>query len=162
MFEELETEIKTLIEPLLDKIKAEIIELNIKKINNTIYLQIIIDKETGGISIEECSMVNRELSAKLGKSSIRDKDYVIEVSSPGVDRPIKTSKDFKRVIGRHVNIFTSDNLNNPKTYEGIVKKVSEDKIIILPIKKSKKQKITTTTEAITLMIKNITKAKQVI
>jgi len=162
MFEELQTEIKTFIEPLLDKIKAEIVELNIKKVNNTIYLQIIIDKETGGISIEECSIVNRELSAKLGKSDIiRDKNYTVEVSSPGVDRPIKTQKDFKRVIGRHVNIFTSDNLNNPKTYEGIVKKVSEDKIMILPIKKSKKQKMTTT-ETVTLMIKDIIKAKQVI
>ncbi len=162
MFEELETEIKTLIEPVLDKVKAEIIELNIKKINNTLYLQIIIDKETGGISIEECSIVNRELYAKLGKYDvIRDKNYMVEVSSPGVDRPIKTKNDFRRVIGRHVNIFTSDNLNNPKTYEGIVKKVLEDKVMIIPIKKSKKRKVTTT-GIVSLMIKDIIKAKQVI
>ena len=141
MFEALGSNIETLIEPLLNELGVEIIELNIRKRNNTIYLQIIADKERGGITIEECSMINRGLADKLDGSSLIEEDYIIEVSSPGLDRPIKTKKDFMRAIGRYVNIFISEpSYQRGGQCKAIIKEVMEDNIMVIPIKEYKEGK----------------------
>jgi ribosome maturation factor RimP len=90
-------------------------------------LRIFIDKD-GGVNIEDCASVSRCLSEELDKEENLDLiegAYTIEVSSPGLDRPLKTKKDFERNLGRKLRIQC-----NGKTIRGILKSVEDISITL--------------------------------
>jgi len=90
-------------------------------------LRIFIDKN-GGVSVEDCASTSRYLSEELDKetnSNLIDGAYTIEVSSPGLDRPLKTKRDFERNLGKMLRIT-----QNGKIIKGILKSASESSIIL--------------------------------
>lgn len=93
------------------------------------FLRVYIDKE-GGITVEDCEAVSRPLSDKLDELDPIEIGYYLEVSSPGINRPIIKDKDFERFEGRKVTIVFFKPRNGKDAIEGILKGLKESKVVI--------------------------------
>ena len=128
MKKSIESTIEELVQPIIDTNNFELVDVEYVKESGEYYLRIFVDKE-GGISLNECEVVSRALSEILDvKDPIKD-NYYLEVSSPGLDRPLKKDKDFVRYQGRDVEIKLYKPLNGSKQLEGELIGLTEDKNI---------------------------------
>ena len=84
------------------------------------YLRAYIDKE-GGITVDDCEVVSRRLGDWLDEKDFIEDSYILEVSSPGLGRPLKKDKDFDRSIGKDVDIKLYKPMNKQKDYTGTLK-----------------------------------------
>jgi ribosome maturation factor RimP len=109
--------LKDRIEPFLEENGFECVELKVIRSKATRTIQLFADKE-GGISIGDCTMLARRLAA-LFEQDPDWSDYRLEVSSPGLDRPLKTGRDFSKNRDREVTVLVSDGEKN-RTVEGVV------------------------------------------
>ena len=132
MRKSIEATIEEIVQPIVDAKNFEIIDIEYVKEAGEYYLRVYLDKE-GGISLSDCELVSRELSEILDvKDPIKD-NYFLEVSSPGLDRPLKKDKDFERYKGRDVEIKLYKPMNGSKQFEGELVGLTEDnniKVII--------------------------------
>ena len=132
MKKSIEQTIEELVSPIVDDKGFEIVDIEYVKEAGEYYLRIFLDKE-GGISLNDCESVSRELSEILDvKDPIKD-NYFLEVSSPGLDRPLKKDKDFLRYKGRDIEIKLYKPLNGSKQFEGQLVGLDEDKNIVVVI-----------------------------
>lgn len=128
MKKSIEATIEELVQPIIDSNNFELVDIEYVKEAGEYYLRIFVDKE-GGISLNECEVVSRALSEILDvKDPIKD-NYYLEVSSPGLDRPLKKDKDFVRYQGRDVEIKLYKPLNGSKQLEAELVGLTEDKKI---------------------------------
>lgn len=128
MKKSIEATIEELVQPIIDSNNFELVDIEYVKEAGEYYLRIFVDKE-GGISLNECEVVSRALSEILDvKDPIKD-NYYLEVSSPGLDRPLKKDKDFIRYQGRDVEIKLYKPLNGSKQLEAELVGLTEDKKI---------------------------------
>ena len=109
-----------MVTPIVLKNSFELVDVEYVKEAGNWYLRIYIDKE-GGISIDDCEIVSRELGDLLDKDDFIEDSYILEVSSPGLGRPLKKEKDFLRSIGKEVDIKTYKAINKVKDFTGILK-----------------------------------------
>lgn len=91
--------------------------------------RIFVDKQNGGITVNECGKVARELAVLTHVDETIPDDLIIEVSSPGIDRPLKTIADFKRNKGKLIRI-TAKIGDKERDVEGVVSIVEDDKIVL--------------------------------
>lgn len=128
MKKSIEATIEELVQPIIDSNNFELVDVEYVKEAGEYYLRIFVDKE-GGISLNECEVVSRALSEILDvKDPIKD-NYYLEVSSPGLDRPLKKDKDFVKYQGRDVEIKLYKPLNGSKQLEAELVGLTEDKKI---------------------------------
>ena len=99
------------------------------KEGDTWYLRAYIDKE-GGISLDDCELISRKVSDWLDKEDFIQDSYILEVSSPGLGRPLKKDKDFARSIGKDVEIRLYKALNKSKEYTGILKAYDKESVLL--------------------------------
>ena len=122
------TEIEELVLPITDANNLELVDVEYVKEGGEFFLRIYIDKD-GGVSLNECELVTRALNPILDeKDPIKD-NYYLEVSSPGLDRPLKKEKDFVKYPGRDVEIKLYKPINGSKMHEGERVGLTEDKNI---------------------------------
>ena len=93
------------------------------------YLRAYIDKP-GGIAINDCEAVSRRLSDLLDEHDYIEDSYVLEVSSPGLGRPLRKDKDFARSIGEEVDVKTFRPIDHQKEFTGILRSFDKEKIIL--------------------------------
>ena len=93
------------------------------------YLRAYIDKP-GGINVDDCEVVSRELSDILDEKDYIDEAYILEVSSPGLGRPLKKEKDFERSLGEEVEIRTYRMIDRQKEFTGILKSYDKETVTI--------------------------------
>ena len=136
--EDIKEKIKALLATILSTTSFELVELNIHRSTRSTIIQVFADKPNGGITLDECSMINRKLSEKLEEENFILGRYIVEVSSPGLDRPLKTVKDFLKVMGREVRFHLLEPIENKIEHSGKIKEVHDDEVII----ESKLQTIT--------------------
>lgn len=115
-----------LLQPILDEMSLELFDLQYVKQGPEWYLKIFVDKKEGGITIDECGLLSNELSEKLDKEDFIPGTYFLEVSSPGVERPISTKEDFKNSVGKHVYMTLYAPVDGEKVYEGLLKQFEND------------------------------------
>ena len=115
--------------PIMEKYGFELWDVEYVKEGGSWYLRAYIDKE-GGIMIDDCALVSRELSDILDEQDFIDDAYVLEVSSPGLGRPLKKEKDFARSIGEEVEIRTYRMIDKQKEFIGILKDYDKDTVTI--------------------------------
>ena len=89
--------------PLMKEHQFELVDVEWVKEAGTWYLRAYLDKE-GGISVDDCEVISRILSDWLDKEDFISESYILEVSSPGLGRPLKKEKDFARSIGKEVEV----------------------------------------------------------
>lgn len=81
------------------------------------YLRILADK-TGGITIDDCSIISEALDNMIENTGLIDRNYIFEVSSPGIDRPLKTARDFERYKGQKVEVVLKEPYDGRTEYTG--------------------------------------------
>ena len=115
--------------PIVEENGFELVDVEYVKEGSTWYLRAYIDKP-GGINIDDCEVVSRRLSDILDEKDYIDDAYILEVSSPGLGRPLKKEKDFKRSLGEEVEILTYRMIDKQKEFTGILKDYDEKTVTI--------------------------------
>ena len=98
-----EQKTESFIQPIVDKYHFELVDVEYVKEGSDWYLRAYIDKE-GGITVNDCEMVAREMNEILDREDYVEDSYIFEVSSPGLGRPLKKEKDYVRSMGKEVEI----------------------------------------------------------
>ena len=117
--------------PMMEELGFELVDVEYVKEGSTWYLRAYIDKP-GGINIDDCETVSRRLSDILDEKDYIDEAYILEVSSPGLGRPLKKEKDYKRSLGEEVEIRTYRMIDRQKEFTGILKESDEKTVTIEP------------------------------
>ncbi|WP_087972873.1 ribosome maturation factor RimP [Oceanobacillus rekensis] len=118
-----------LLDPILKEKNLQLADIEYVKEGKNWFLRVYIDKE-GGVDIVECGEVSEQLSEKLDATDPVSEAYFLEVSSPGVERPLKSKEDFKNNINNNVFIKLYEPIDGEKEFEGILKEFKEDNAII--------------------------------
>ena len=140
--------IRQMAQGYLEGLNYELVDLSLARAKGRIILRLLTDKPRGGISLKECADLNQGLSAILDQENTLGEGYVLEVSSPGVDRPLISRKDFLRAQGRQIWVGLSEPFEGKREIAGIISKVDDDslfldsgeKTIKIPLHKIKKAK----------------------
>ena len=117
--------------PMMEELGFELVDVEYVKEGSTWYLRAYIDKP-GGINIDDCETVSRRLSDILDEKDYIDESYILEVSSPGLGRPLKKEKVYKRSLGEEVEIRTYRMIDRQKEFTGILKEYDEKTVTIEP------------------------------
>lgn len=124
-----EQKTEQILQPIVDKHAFELVDVEYVKEGSTWYLRAYIDKP-GGIAIDDCEIVSRELSENLDTNDYIEDAYILEVSSPGLGRPLKKDKDFDRSIGEEVEIKLYRAIDKQKEFVGVLESHTKEDITI--------------------------------
>ena len=124
-----EAKAEELVLPLVEANNFELVDVEYVKEAGTWYLRIYIDKE-GGININDCELVSRAFSEILDKEDPIEDAYILEVSSPGLGRPLKKDKDFQRNLGEEVEVRTYKPINKQKEFVGLLDAWDKEKVTL--------------------------------
>ena len=108
---------KVIFQPVLESEGFSLVDIEYKQERGSWVLRVYIDKE-GGVTVEDCAQVSRELGQLLDVEDIVPTSYSLEVSSPGLDRPLKKEEDFVKYSGRKVRIKTADYVSGRRNFKG--------------------------------------------
>ena len=128
--EEYESKTEALIQPIVDEKGFELVDVEYVKEGSNWYLRAYVDKP-GGIFINDLEEVSRILSDKLDEEDFISDAYILEVSSPGLGRPIKKDKDFNRNIGKDIEIHLYRMLNGTKKIVGQLQSYDKETITVI-------------------------------
>ena len=127
---EIEDYCEQLVTPILEQESLKLWDVEYVKEGPDYYLRVYADKE-GGITIDDCEKVSRALSVKLDEEDKIKDAYILEVSSPGLTRQLKSERDFVNSIGRQVDVKLYKALDGiGKEFTGILEGADEDKVSI--------------------------------
>ena len=127
--EEYESKTEALLIPILEEKGYEMVDVEYVKEGSSWYLRAFVDKP-GGITINDLESVSRRLSDLLDEKDFISDAYILEVSSPGLGRPLKKDRDFDRSIGEEIEVHLYSSLNGNKQYIGLLKSYDKDTITI--------------------------------
>lgn len=127
--EDYELKAEALVLPLVEEQGFELVDVEYVKEAGNYYLRVYIDKE-GGIAVDDCEVISRAFSDKLDEEDFIGEAYILEVSSPGLGRPLKKEKDFKRSVGKEVEIKLYKAINRQKDFEGVLKAYTDTSVTI--------------------------------
>lgn len=120
---------ESLILPILERMNFELVDVEYVKEGSIYYLRAYIDKE-GGITINDCEAVAREMNDLLDLEDFIPDSYTFEVSSPGLGRPLKKEKDYVRNMGKKIEIRTYRAIDRCKEFCGILEAYDKDSVTI--------------------------------
>ena len=114
-------ELERLAAKVISDAGLELVELNLKGSSKKRVLRLDIDRAgPGGVGLEDCQLVSKHVGAALEDTELLENSYVLEVSSPGIDRPIRTDDDIRRNAGRRVQIETTEPIEGSKVFAGVL------------------------------------------
>jgi len=119
--------VKAIVDPILLSKGMELIDIEYRRESRGWVLRLFIDKE-GGITLENCAHISEELGRTLDVEDFIPNSYVLEVSSPGLDRPLKKEKDFIKYLQRKIKVRTFDPIEQRRNFRGKLVKVFEGRI----------------------------------
>lgn len=150
--EEALLKIKPLLASYLEKAGYVLVDLRFyKNREGALIFELLIDRSEGGITLDECTALNKELGGIMEQSAYIQERYTLDVSSPGLDRPLVISSDFRRVIGKELRIFLREPVEERIEYLGVIESVEEGSITVK-----------TQTKTIKIPLEKVNRAKQVI
>ncbi len=118
------------IRPVIEEMGYELVEVNFEKENGGMSLIFTIDKEEG-VTIDDCEIVNKKIDPILDElNPTDDKPYTLVVSSPGLDRPIKTDRDLKRTLGKEIDLTLFAKIDGQKLFTGVLKSYDEKTVTL--------------------------------
>lgn len=129
-------QIEELAQPILEDLGLELVDLEYQRESHGWVLRFYLDKE-GGINLDECADASREIATLLDVEDLIDTAYQLEVSSPGLDRPLKKLRDFSRFAGKKAKIKTlqscdpDDRGHRRKTFVGELQGVDGESILLM-------------------------------
>jgi ribosome maturation factor RimP len=122
-------QVSELIEPILNEMRFELIDVEYLSDGGRWVLRIYIDKD-GGVTLDDCASISGELGDLIDIKNVIEHEYVLEVSSPGLNRPLKKESDFIRVIGKKIKLRTRMPVDGTRNFTGILKDFKEQKLAL--------------------------------
>ena len=126
---EYESRTEELLKPIVDSLGLRIYDVEYVKEGSDYYLRAYIDKD-GGVTIDDCEAVSRALNVKLDEEDYVKDAYILEVSSPGLLRPLKKDKDFNRYLEKPIEMRTYKMIDKKKEFMGVLKDYNKEQITI--------------------------------
>ena len=127
--EEYEKRVEAYLMPVMEKNQFELVDVEYVKEAGIWYLRAYIDKE-GGFTVDDCELVSRQLGEWLDREDFIDDSYILEVSSPGLGRPLKKEKDFKRSLGEQVEVRLYRAVGRHEEFTGALAAYDEDTVTL--------------------------------
>jgi len=127
--EEILERVRQIAAPLAALEGLELVDVELGGAGGRQVLRLLIDK-AGGVSLDDCSSVSRAVSAALDVEDPVDGAYDLEVSSPGLDRPLRTPEHFEKFKGSKVRVKTYAPLEDRKTFVGTLKDFVEGQVVV--------------------------------
>ena len=124
-----ESRTEAMLVPIVEAKGFELVDVEWVKEGANWYLRAYIDKENG-ITVDDCEEVSRALSDLLDEEDFISENYILEVSSPGLDRPLKKEKDFARSIGKDVEIRLYKAIDKQKEFTGTLTSYDADSVTL--------------------------------
>ena len=121
----LQEKLRTLITDYLKQENIVLVDLGFKSQRRKFILRILVDEPGGGITLDRCAYLNSAISQLLDSEDLIQSRYTLEVSSPGIDRPLLTPEDFSRCINRRVRIFLNQCQDGKYEITGLITSVSD-------------------------------------
>jgi ribosome maturation factor RimP len=125
----LETRIARIVEPVANDMGYSLVRVKVTA-ENGCTLQIMAEDGNGRFTINDCERLSKDLSPVLDVEDPIDREYHLEVSSPGIDRPLVRARDFARFVGHEARIELSDLLDGRKRFRGLIKAADDDSVTI--------------------------------
>lgn len=127
--ESYEAKTEQLIQPLIDANNFELVDVEFVKEGSDWYLRVYIDKD-GGITVDDCELISRAFNEILDREDYISEQYIFEVSSPGLMRPLKKEKDYKRSVGKLIDIKLYKPVDKCKEFTGVLDSYDKDMVTI--------------------------------
>jgi ribosome maturation factor RimP len=127
---EIVEKVKELLQPILEEGNFELVDIEFVREPVGWVLRIYADRPEGGITISDCQWISERIGTVLDVEDVIPHSYNLEVSSPGLDRPLKSQKDFERHKGIVVKIKTTEPLDNQRNFKGEVVSTSKEGVTI--------------------------------
>lgn len=127
---DIESRTEKLLEPILSENGFELVDVEFVREGADFYLRAYIDKE-GGITVDDCEITSRALETRLDEEDFINDAYILEVSSPGLTRPLKKERDYARNMGRPVEIHLYKAKDGEKDFVGSLKAYDKDTVTIV-------------------------------
>jgi len=124
------TQLRELIEGHLKEQGLVLVDFICRRQGGNLILQVLADRPEGGIDIDTCARLNNELGVILDERNLVEESYILEVSSPGLDRPLKTRVDFLRCLNREAVFYLSTPTKERIEWQGVIKAVTEESVLI--------------------------------
>ena len=123
------TEVSRIVEPVLEEMDMELVDVEYVTERGRPILRVTIDKD-GGVTIDDCAAVSREIGDLIEINDTLSGRYVLEVSSPGLNRPLKKEKDFVRAVGKKVRLKTVSPVDGRRNYRGTLLSFEDGNLLI--------------------------------
>jgi ribosome maturation factor RimP len=129
---ELIAQMESMAAPFIEQLELELVEVEYVCECGQLYLRFYIDKDQPcGVTIDDCSDLSQELSKKLDETDPIEEAYILEVSSPGLERPLKTERDFKKYKKEIVEVHLYKAIDKQKVFDGkLIGLIENDTIAI--------------------------------
>ena len=124
-----EQKAEELILPIVEANGFELVDVEYVREGGSWYLRAYVDKE-GGITVDDCEIVSRAFSDRLDENDFIEDAYILEVSSPGLGRPLKKEKDYRRSMGKELEIRTYRAVDRCREFYGVLTAYDEDSVTI--------------------------------
>ena len=121
--------VNELIAKYLEERNIEVVDIFYRREHQGMVLRLLVDTPSG-ITINECEGLNNFLSETLDNEGVIQDRYILEVSSPGLDRPITSDKDFERSVGKRLDITTYELIDERRTHQGFLIGMDKDNVVI--------------------------------
>ena len=123
--------LQELLRPVVESLGCELWGLELNSGGRRKMLRIYIDREEGGIDVEDCAKVSRQVSAVMDVEDPINGEYVLEVSSPGLDRPLYEIGHYQRLLGEDISLRLRYPYEGQRNYKGSLKAVEGDEIVLV-------------------------------
>ncbi|MGM0507792.1 MAG: ribosome maturation factor RimP [Fusobacteriota bacterium] len=143
-----ENQIYELAKPIAENMDLELVDVEYMQDGGYWYVRVYIDKK-GGVTLDDCKNVTKKIEEDVDK--IINREFFLEVSSPGLDRPLRTEEDFIRFTGKKANLYFKHRLYDARRLEGVIKEYKDSKVYleceevnetcVIPYKEIKKAKL---------------------
>jgi len=118
--ESIKREVSGIVEPVLEEMGFELVDINYLSEHGRWVLRIYVDGEYG-ITLDQCVRVSNEIGSIIDMEDIIQHEYVLEVSSPGLNRPLRREKDFQRAVGKKVKVRMVNPVRDRRNFTGYLK-----------------------------------------
>ena len=118
-----------IVQPVIEGLGFELVRIRLMS-GKTATLQIMAERPDGGIEVDDCAQISNAVSAILDVEDPIEGEYTLEVSSPGIDRPLTRLKDFDTWDGYEAKIETSDLIDGRKRFRGVLQGTDGDEVLI--------------------------------
>ncbi len=119
-----------LLQPVATRFGLEVVDVQLAGDGRHTILRVLMDRPEGGITLDECAQVNEALSRQLDLYDLFAHQYTLEVSSPGLDRPLRTDQDYRRFAGRRAELTTYAPVDGQRRFRGILLGVLGDAVAV--------------------------------